>query len=42
MLIVASAVATVSRYVALRSWIFARPAALGRGARPVLLSDRRP
>jgi putative flippase GtrA len=41
-LIVASACATVSRYIALRSWIFARPAALGRSPRPVLLSERRP
>jgi putative flippase GtrA len=41
-LIVASAFATVSRYVALRSWIFARPPALGPGARTVLLTDRRP
>ena len=41
-LVVASACATVSRYVALRSWIFARPAALGRASPPVLLSERRP
>ena len=41
-LIVASAFATVSRYVALRTWVFARPAAPGIGPRPVRLSERRP
>jgi glycosyltransferase involved in cell wall biosynthesis len=32
-LVIASAFATISRYVALRTWVFARPRATGRGAR---------
>ena len=41
-LVIASALATISRYVALRTWVFAAPGGLRRRAIPLALSQRRP